>query len=141
MIKRILFLTAFVLSLFTLPTLSIGQDTQAIFIGKWVGKSSWTEGSSFYEEDLEVVFHSEGNPPTVKMITHKWGLDSNRKATKFEFSGSGVKFWIDSMDHPKSRKRFYELRLEGKSLKGTLSGINRSGTGEFSNEVLLKKIE
>lgn len=105
---------------------------------KWAGKASWTEGSTYNEEDIEIIFHAEGSPPNVAMITHKWAMDSARKATQFKFDGTNVKFWIDPLEHPKSRKRIYDLTLDKGTLKGTLSGVNRAGTGTFSIDVLLK---
>lgn len=123
-------------------SLSARADTMLLDVvkekSKWAGKASWTEGSTYYEDDIEITFHVEGNPPNVMMVTYKWALESTRKATQFKFDGTNVKFWIDSLEHPQSRKRIYDLTLDKGNLKGTLSGVNRAGTGTFSIDVLLK---
>lgn len=126
------------LVMMTHPTNAWAQDGST-FGGTWVGKSSWYEGSAYQDESLEITFHTEGLPPQIKMVSHKWGMERPKEAKKFEVGNSSVKIWIDP-DHPKSRQRIYDLTLtEPGVLKGTLSGVSRDGLGRFSNEVLLKK--
>lgn len=98
---------------------------------EWVGTVDETYS-------LAVTFRVSDNLTKLENVSYRWERGEKRNATKFKLGDATIEFLIP----PERRNRWYDLTLtKDGTLKGSLTGILRDGSGTFDMSVFLRPVD